>query len=656
MMASARAMPGHLWVVGASQQQRKATVAGMAAGEPWLEAISAHRNRRGPYTAAGELLRKIVPAVLRAAPELVAAHEVEILSVAPELRDQIPATIETLTSLAVPAERTRYYSQLRTLRLANGIADCLRSYLAMSRPDHQKWLFIDDVQEADHTDQEFLGVLLRRLDPAQLQLIVGTTTNLVRSEWGRLRPPQISAGPPPAVLPQALAMHCLRLVAQPVTSPGRFLGEAQAVDSFIDGDCTSDDPQLRAAYLATGLEQRHRLHRDRAERLESLGQVSLGLGAIPYHRERAGDEEAYLGSLQKALDHCMRMGFYEATVDLCDRGRALVDSRSQHRQWWAFTTKLPTALSALDRGDEAELLCAQTRALTTDPQVHLHFAYATSMLFTRHLAPGRRDHQQALAWINEAIAIASLLPEARDRAFNTVFHMNGLALIEAHLGNPERALELVTEGIQRLDRELGADEHSLHRSVLVYNRAQVLASLNRLEEALADYRAVIAVDPHYPEYHFDAANLLHRLGRDEEALAEYELADRFGPPFPEVAYNRADLLLDRGDTSAALKGFDRALELDPDVIDAYLNRASVLADLGETESAIRDIDRGLGLDPSNGYLLALRGRLQYETGDIQAATMTLRAATDANPAMQEAWALRGSIAFDEGEPRTANRV
>lgn len=65
-----------------------------------------------------------------------------------------------------------------------------------------------------------------------------------------------------------------------------------------------------------------------------------------------------------------------------------------------------------------------------------------------HLAPQRRDDERALGWINIAIALSSQVADERQRAFHSVFNHNGLALIEAHRGRPERALELVTEGLQ----------------------------------------------------------------------------------------------------------------------------------------------------------------------------------------------------------------
>ncbi|MBC3841473.1 hypothetical protein GXW82_17855 [Streptacidiphilus sp. 4-A2] len=40
--------------------------------------MNAHRRLRGPYTAAGTILRAVVPQALERFPDLVAAHVIEI--------------------------------------------------------------------------------------------------------------------------------------------------------------------------------------------------------------------------------------------------------------------------------------------------------------------------------------------------------------------------------------------------------------------------------------------------------------------------------------------------------------------------------------------------------------------------------------------------
>ena len=101
-------------------------------------------------------------------PELVQEHDVEILTVAPELRATVPATRETLTSLAVPEERTRFYSRMRTLRIAHGLAE----FLCALPTTGARTIVVENVDNADPTDVEFLAVLLRRADPELLRIVV----------------------------------------------------------------------------------------------------------------------------------------------------------------------------------------------------------------------------------------------------------------------------------------------------------------------------------------------------------------------------------------------------------------------------------------------------------------------------------------------------
>jgi tetratricopeptide (TPR) repeat protein len=485
-------------------------IAGLDLGTPLLPAVDAHRRLRGPYTAAGTIVRQLVDGPLRGSAGLVEAHQVEILAVAPELRGQIAAAHDTLTSIAVPRERTRFYSRNRTGRLSHGLAELIRDAAAQGASG-RRYLVIENIDHADPTDREFATILLRRLDPGAITLVIGRDMVPLAAE--------ANSGP----LETSLARYACRVE---VVAPDRRPEEcargraAQLAAEYVASDCTSDEPGLRAAYEGLTDAERTRMHDDQASALESLGEDSLRLGAIPFHREHGSDRSgAGAGALEHALNYCLDMGFYDATVALGERGRAVIDWQRQLDLYWVFTTKMTTSLAALGRPAEAYALYEEARALSARPLLHLQAAYATAMLYTRHYEDERRDHDAALRWINEAIGIATMIADPADRAFTTVFNENGKALIEAHRGRPEEALRLVTEGLARLDREIGPDEHLLHRSVLMHNRAQVLTGLGRLDEALADYDAIIDRDPHYDEYYFSRAALLRRLGRPAEALA-----------------------------------------------------------------------------------------------------------------------------------------
>ncbi|MDX6354327.1 MAG: hypothetical protein QOF98_1230 [Streptomyces sp.] len=662
----------HLFLAGESRRDRRTHLGTLRLPEPvcpGTRMFDAHQRSGGPYTAAGALIRALVPGALARRPELVAAHEVEILTVAPDLRDRVPATQETLTSLAVPKERTRFYSRMRTLRISHGLMEFLYELLRGAEPNgaaepygrYERYeptgsyaFVVDDLDNADATDQEFIAVLLRRMDPAVLTVVAGGTSRLLElpTPQGRVEP-GTPVGEP---LSTALARHARRVdcapapaTPVPATEDGLVLARR-----YVAGDCRDDDPAVLAAYGRLDPDERRKLHDERADELQAAGDPTTVLGAYPYHRELGTDPLGTgLEAMKEAMTVCVMHGFYDAVLDFCARGRAITDWENTPRERWTFSTLMPTALSALGRADEAEEICDSARVNLRDPRVHMQVAYSTAMLYTRHRTPNRRDHERATAWINTAIAISQLLPDAASRAFSTVFHHNGLALIESHRGRPLKALELVTEGLATLDRELDTDEQGLHRSVLRHNRAQVLSGLGRYEEALADFRAVIEADPHFPEYHLDLGNLLQRMGRLDEAAAAYETATRLGPPFPELYYNRADLRNGLGDEQGALADFGYVLELDPTFVDAYVNRAGLLLDLDEPAAAERDILAGLALDPDHALLLAALGRLHAERGAPEPSRAAFDRALDADPELVVALCGRAGVAYESGDTGTA---
>lgn len=218
---------------------------------PLLGAVDAHRRRRGPYTAISGLLRRIVPAALDSNPELVGRHEIEILSTTLDLRGLVPATKETLTSLAVPHERTRFYSRMRTLRIAHGLAEFLRELCTGPAT-----IVASNTQHADPTDQEALAVLLRRLDPAQLTLVVGTWTD----------PVPASAHSVPESFADALHTYAQLVPGSDAPHPTWPLDpsdEDARAQRYIDSDGTEDDPRLLAAYRSVDQTSRRRLHDER---------------------------------------------------------------------------------------------------------------------------------------------------------------------------------------------------------------------------------------------------------------------------------------------------------------------------------------------------------------------------------------------------------
>ncbi|WP_439658838.1 tetratricopeptide repeat protein [Lentzea sp. HUAS TT2] len=628
-------MDSRYWIRADLRRDRAHALAGLDLPPIWA-VLDAHRRLRGPYTAAGSLLRQIADDLLQRCPELGERHNIELLTTAPELAGRVPSAWHTLEWAVQDSERTRYYSRLHTRNIANGLAELLRDYLA-ALGGGPRTLVIENAHEADASDQEFIAVLLRRGDLPDLTVVVGTSRDPLVDPRGEI---DVS-------LASTIAAHAQVVEAEPVAEKPL---QGDAAQAYVDSDGTADDPRVLAAYLALPAEKRAALHDARAEELARSDEFSLHLGAIPYHLEHGSDPAgAGAKALRVALDHCHKVGLYQAAADHGLRGRAAADRETDPDQWWHLTFQTGIVLAAVGRAAEAETLYVEGRAASTDAAIHLELAYSTAMLHARHYSEAERDYVRARAWMNLAIAIASQLTDPKKEAFQSVFTRNGLALVEVREKKPEVALALVNDGMARLDRDLEPDEHVLHRLVLRYNRAQVYGAMGRLEDALADYSYVLERDPNFPEHHFNVGNVLRRLGRDEEAVEAYREALRLSPPFPEAYYNIGDARLALGDVEGAMADFGYVIELDPRHVDARINRAGYLLENGDLEGASRDVAAALELAPDNAHLLCLKGQLLVEQDEYTAASEALAEAVQRNDRLAEAWAIRGTIAVASGE-------
>ncbi|GAA2830005.1 tetratricopeptide repeat protein [Nonomuraea rubra] len=358
------------------------------------------------------------------------------------------------------------------------------------------------------------------------------------------------------------------------------------------------------------------------------------------------------GPLPADFDRYRDEGFHHAMAESgleVLRGLAYEDDPER---WQRLLQRVAAALEAVGREEEARELYDRTRRLSTDPKHRATAAYATAMILVRHHDPARRDPEQAMAWINEAVTITSLLPDPGERAFHLGFDLNGKALVELRRGRRDAAMELVGQAIELAETHL-ADEHPIHRLVLYANRAQLLAMAGLREAALADYTRAVEADPGYPDYYLDRGNLLHELGRDEEALADYEAVMRLSPPFPEAYYNRSEVRYAAGDLEGALADLDHTLELDPGFAPAYVNRCGIHAAAGDYARARRDVERGLALTPGDAYLLCVLGQVELAEECYPEARMAFDQALELDPELVPAWAGRAELAFERGDHEAA---
>ncbi|MGK4580316.1 tetratricopeptide repeat protein [Kitasatospora sp. HPMI-4] len=587
----------HVWLEAPLSRDRRAAAAG---ADGFLGAFDCHVWQRGPYGGVGEFVSRLVLEQGRSA--LVERHQVELLSAVRDLQPEMTWAGEAVAALDVADVQIRFHPARRTRHLAYGIGEFVAAWAAGRRAPAS--VMFDRVDQADATTVELIDTLLRRVEPRRLRLYVGG-----------------------ASLPAALATT-IAGYARSVTPPPGPAPE------------TPDADELHSPTR----------HDERADELAATGEWSWQLGAIPYHRER-GTRPATDGAdaLRTALRLSLHSGFYEHAVRLAEHGRRLVTPASDLRNWWAFTTMLATALTALERPAEAVGLYDHARQVTDEPKIHLSAAYSTAMLHARHLPAPDQDLAAARTWLERALALAERLDDPRERTVTTVFQRQGLALLDSRAGDHAAALRTVEDGIARLTETLEPGERPQDRARLVHNRAQLRLALGDPARALADLDAVIAQDPQNAEYYVDRAALHRATGHLRDAIADYGTAIRLGPHIPEAYYNRAETHTDLGEPEAARADLDRTLELVPDHLDALVNRAGLHLDGGELKLAERDARAGLRLSPDQPHLLCVLGLVQSERGRLPEAEALLTRAVEHAPELPTTWTNRATVRFERGD-------
>jgi Flp pilus assembly protein TadD len=129
--------------------------------------------------------------------------------------------------------------------------------------------------------------------------------------------------------------------------------------------------------------------------------------------------------------------------------------------------------------------------------------------------------------------------------------------------------------------------------------ALTLSSQNRLPEALAKVRTVLARSPNAPAAKALELRLLLRLGRTDEALHINEENLRQRPNDPDLVYVHGAIQIARKNWAAAEKDLRHALELNPEHIGAMSDLAVLLINQGRKAEAKVLLQKVLQINPND---------------------------------------------------------
>jgi tetratricopeptide (TPR) repeat protein len=167
------------------------------------------------------------------------------------------------------------------------------------------------------------------------------------------------------------------------------------------------------------------------------------------------------------------------------------------------------------------------------------------------------------------------------------------------------------EAIEQYQAALAIEPHAANVQT---DYGNALAKSGRLPEAIAYYRSALRILPDSPIIHNDLANALAATpGSMAEAVAEYRTALRLNPDYEEARNNLAQVQSNTAEAQfnigvdlaksrqpeTAIPHFEEALRLKPDYVDAHNNLGVVLAGAGRVEEAISHFEAALRIDPNS---------------------------------------------------------
>ena len=171
-------------------------------------------------------------------------------------------------------------------------------------------------------------------------------------------------------------------------------------------------------------------------------------------------------------------------------------------------------------------------------------------------------------------------------------------------------------------------------------RGYGLTALGRHEQAAAEFRRALALDPDHAEAHYRLGDALIKTGRTEEGAAELARALKRNPRHTRALDKLGGVLLGARKYRDAAACFRQAVRLDPTFARAHQNLAAALYALGDLPEAAACLRRAIRLEPTYVLAHANLARTLEKAGRTDEAIAAYRRAVELAPARVEArWRL-----------------
>ena len=196
-----------------------------------------------------------------------------------------------------------------------------------------------------------------------------------------------------------------------------------------------------------------------------------------------------------------------------------------------------------------------------------------------------------------------------------------------------------------------------------YEEAEAHRAAGRIEEAIAEYRQVLALDSTDVNTLNNIGFLHARMGRPDSALKHYGRAVREDSTVAEVHYNAGVSFVTVGDFGSAQMAYEHAVRQDLDHIEAFNNLGALYERAGRGEAALERYRRATSIDSTfvpawinAGRVLFMMGRLDDAAGAYRKALALKPDLTDAHTDLASVYAEMGDLDRAIAQLERATRI
>ena len=188
------------------------------------------------------------------------------------------------------------------------------------------------------------------------------------------------------------------------------------------------------------------------------------------------------------------------------------------------------------------------------------------------------------------------------------------------------------------------------------NLGLALQTAGRMDEALEQYRQILAFDPADAKANSNAGGVLLIRGQIDPAIEYIRKAIALDPGNAGAYNNMGSALGRKGDIDGAAESYRAAIAIDADYAEARVNLAGLLMDQGRDALAVPHLRRALSTEPENRAAAALLGLSLIRSGRVSEGESWVRSAAGGAPNNPKVLKAVGEAALRGGRLREAEKA